>query len=60
MIYHMIGSLLHTIDTRLFGNWILSDTPSNQKYINSDRVWFWHQYTLPAEMFGGSDTLPQK
>ena len=34
MIYHMIGSLLHTMDTRLFGNWILLETQLNPKYAN--------------------------
>ena len=37
MIYHMIGSLLHTMDTRLFGNWILLDTQLNQKYVNPNK-----------------------
>ena len=34
MIYHMIGSLLHTMDTRLFGNWILLEPQLNLKYVN--------------------------
>ena len=37
MVYHMIGSLLHTIETRLFGNWILLDTQLNQKYVNPNK-----------------------